>query len=343
MELNISKLVNKLRLKHRFRFETETLGILLVHDFSLSVFSAIEKKIQNGELDTPTELAIELICLTCQFDNKDGEYTEERISDGEAKKLSENELNNFARLFIKHNQDLMHDEKSVLITREDNDIGEDTVSIKPKEYVQKQENETDCEHLQRLVNGALEYQRLLNKKLIASISTKNLFSNRTIDLINENRQISSNLGSRLNQPFKLQDLPESPMIKTDNILSSLAEEQKEMAGLIKNMNDLGVQMSIDATTNTARSRFWNSVMFFLGLVTLIITAVFSYSSYKSSEESFSKLTVILDTTNSNLEKQLSIENEILNEQKLTNRQQSTILNSSTDNPTTDSKDKNITN
>ena len=26
----------------------------------------------------------------------------------------------------------MHDEKSVLITREDNDIGEDTVSIKPK-------------------------------------------------------------------------------------------------------------------------------------------------------------------------------------------------------------------
>ena len=85
MELNISKLVNKLRLKHRFRFETETLGILLVHDFSLSVFSAIEKKIQNGELDTPTELAIELICLTCQFDNKDGEYTEERISDGEAK------------------------------------------------------------------------------------------------------------------------------------------------------------------------------------------------------------------------------------------------------------------
>ncbi len=69
----------------------------------------------------------------------------------------------------------------------------------------------------------------------------------------------------------------------------------------------------------------------LGLLTLIFTAFFSYNSFKSSEESFSKLTEILGTTNSNLEKQLSIENEILSEQKLTNRRQSTVSNDGADN------------
>ena len=324
MTLKLSEITSKLVSQHRFRFVTETLGVLLVHHFSMDVFSSIEKKNKNGELDTPAKLVIELISLTCQFDNKDGEYTEERISDGEAKKLGEKELNDFAKLFIEHNQFLMRDRKSVKTKREADDNGEVKISIEPKasEFAQKQENETDCEHLQRLINGELEYQKLFYKKL---------FSNRAIDLIDENRQISNSLGNRLNRPFELPALPESPMIKTNQILSSLAEEQKEMASLIKNMNDLGLQLSIDATRNTARTRFWNGVMFFLGLVTLIITAVFSYGSFKSSEESFSKLTEILGTTNSNLEKQLSIENEILNEQKLTNRLQSTVSNTSADN------------
>ena len=329
-----SEIVNKLTSQSRFRFVTEALGVLLVHHFSLDVLSSIEKKKNNGELDTPTKLVIELISLTCQFDNKNGEYTEERIADGEAEKLSEKELNDFAKLFIEHNPFLMRDRKSVKSKREANDNGEVKISIEPKssELAQKQENETDCEHLQRLINGELEDQKLIYKKLFSSFSTKNLFSNRAIDLINENRQISSSLGNRLNQPFELPDLPESPMIKTNQILSSLAEEQKDMAGLIKNMNDLGVQLSIDATRNTARSRFWNNVMFLLGLLTLIFTAVFSYTSFKSSEESFGKLTEILDTTNSNLEKQLSIENEILNEQKLTNRRKSTVPKQTPSNP-----------
>lgn len=324
----LREIANKLASQNRFRFETKTLGELLVHHFSIGVLSSIEKKKKNGELDTPTKLVIELISLICQFDNKGGEYTEERIGNGEAIKLSEEELNNFAKLFIEHNQDWMHIRKSVNTKREVNDNGEVKISIEPKssEYAQKQENETDCEHLERLINDELQYQKLFYKKLFGFFPTKNLFSNRAIDLINENRQISSSLGNRLNRPFEFPDLPESPMIKTNQILSSLAEEQQEMARLIKNMNDLGVQLSLEATENTARTRFWNTIMFSLGLVTLIFTAVFSYCSFKSSEESFSKLTEILGTTNSNLEKQLSIESEILNEQKLRNSRQSTVSN-----------------
>lgn len=82
-------------------------------------------------------------------------------------------------------------------------------------------------------------------------------------------------------------MPENPIFETNRQLAYFGKELSEVGSLIKNMNDLAVQMAVDYALAAARTKLWNNVMFLLGLFTLGVTAVFSYLGYASSNESTS--------------------------------------------------------
>jgi len=50
------------------------------------------------------------------------------------------------------------------------------------------------------------------------------------------------------------------------------------------MNDLGLQMAVDMASSSQISQRHNTIMIIIGLVTLIFSAVMSYLSYVSSDE-----------------------------------------------------------
>lgn len=291
MALNLDKLIKA----HQFRFETKALGELICNNFSMSVMSEAGKWLADKETRDSVEFARYFTTLLCQpaDKEKDNDY---RINEEQAELLTHSELADFARLFVEKNSYLLDDKDKQETIRKKNDQGEVVVSIKNhiSDELLKKSDESETDHLLRVVDAYITQYNKRTKELFES-ATKGLFSSTTLGLLEENKRISKSLGSSLShhKPFKLPEIPENPVFETNRQLASFGKELNEVASLIKNMNDLTVQMAMDSAIATARTKFWNNVMFVLGLITLIVTAVFSYLGYDSSNKSSSQVESLL--------------------------------------------------
>ncbi len=293
MALNL----DKLRKMYQFRFGTEGLGKLLCHNLSVSAMSDAGKWLENRGDKSSEEFTRYISTILCQSVANDEDDSEDRISQDQAKLLTQNDIQEFSKLFFEKNKYILEDrEKREIIHKKDND-GKVVVSFKDhfSEELLKREGESDTDHFLRVIEEYIKQSAKQNKKLFKSF-TKNLFSNSTLNLIDENKRISDSLGNTLlhHKPFKLPERPENPVHETNRNLASFGKELNEVAYLIKNMNDLGVKMAIDTATASARSKHWNNIMFALGLVTLIVTAIFSYMSFSSSNLSSTQVERLLN-------------------------------------------------
>jgi len=137
-----------------------------------------------------------------------------------------------------------------------------------------------------------------------------------LDLIKQNQKLSGRLadsigrdnGFLFTQP-KLYQPPENPIHETNRQLTRLGQEFSETALLIKNINDLGLKLIIDRARSSRAGTIFNTIMIFIALFTLIVTARLSYLSYTSSNESAEKIEQLLTQSNSS-------QNETLKHQKV---------------------------
>ncbi|MBV1884194.1 MAG: hypothetical protein KUG82_21315 [Pseudomonadales bacterium] len=294
MALNLNKLIKA----HQFRFETENLGELLCHNFSSSVMSEAGQWLKNRESKNSEEFVRHLAMFLCQPVNKEESV---RINKDQAESLTQSEIAEFSRLFIGKNKYLLEDKEKRETIRKKDDDGRIVVSFKDyiSEELLKMDDESDTDHLLRVIDVYIAQSNKRTKKLFKS-ATKGLFSSSTLGLLKENQRLSDSLGASLIplEPLTLPKIPENPVFETNRQLASFGKELNEAAALIKNMNDLGVQMAVDSAAATARSKFWNNIMFGLGLITLTVTAILSYLSYTSTNDSSNQVERLLIEQNS---------------------------------------------
>ncbi|MCX8871558.1 hypothetical protein NOK74_05110 [Vibrio parahaemolyticus] len=306
--------IEKFLKAYQFRFETESLGELICNNFSTPVMKDAKKWLSDKDNKDSVAFTRHLTTLLCQpvDTEKDKDY---RINKAQSELLTSTELVEFSRLFLEKNSYLLEDRDKQEAIRNVDDEGNVSISFKshPSDELSKKSDESETDHLLRVVDSYITQSVERSKKLIES-ATKSAFSKTTLDLLKENQRISDSLGSSLTlhqRPLELTELPENPVFETNRQLASFGKELNEVAQLIKNMNDLGVEMAVDSAAATARTKFWNNLMFFLGLITLAVTAIFSYLSYSSSNDSSSKIESILIEQNALLITQEENQKELI--------------------------------
>lgn len=309
MALNL----DTLKKAHQFKFETKTLGELLCQNFSFSAMSEAAKWLADNDKKDSVEFARYLTSILCQPVDKEGDE-DNRINIDQEKSLNQSELEEFSRLFIERNRYLLEDQDKRETIRKEDKEGKVVVSFKNhiSDELVKRNDESETDHLLRVVDVYIAQSNKRTKKLFES-STKDLFSSATLGLLAENQRISKSLGSSLvhHEPFKLPEMPGNPVFETNRQLASFGKELNEVGSLIKSMNDLGVKMAMDSAAATARTKFWNNLMFGLGLITLAVTAVFSYLSYASSDDSSSQVESLLIEQNKLLATQGENQKELI--------------------------------
>ncbi|HHG3121893.1 hypothetical protein [Vibrio parahaemolyticus] len=306
--------IEKFMKAYQFRFETESLGELICNNFSTPVMREAKKWLSDKDNKDSVAFTRYLTTLLCQpvDKEKDKDY---RINKEQSELLTSTDLIEFSRLFLQKNSYLLEDPDKQEAIRNVDDEGNVSVSFKhhPSDELSKKSDESETEHLLRVVDSYITQSSERAKKLFES-ATKSTFSRTTLDLLKENQRISESLGSSLSlheRSYQLTELPENPVFETNRQLASFGQELNEVAQLIKNMNDLGVQMAMDSAAATARTKFWNNLMFGLGLITLVVTAIFSYLSYSSSNDSSIEIESILMEQNALLMTQEENQKELI--------------------------------
>lgn len=285
MAMDLSKLTGM----HRFKWTSDSLGDVLVHSLSVSASSILNKEFESYlEADSQKFVRI-LIATVCQLDVQNlGEYSDERITYEQSKQLSDEELNDFAERFLEKNVYLKNDQSKDIRKKKKHENGEEvtTIEYEKREDANKSEGESYCDLLKRLMHYYQIHQEERTKKLFENLNPKSIFSNSVLDLIGENQRISDRLGVTLRdyEPIRPIKLPVNPVNETNRQLEALGRELRGTSSLVKNMNDLGLQMAVDMARSSKISERHNTIMIVIGLVTLIFSAVMSYLSYVSSEE-----------------------------------------------------------
>lgn len=290
----------KLAKAQEFKIETESLGTLFCKNFTTSVMKDTMKWLdQNGDKSS-NEFAIKLATLICHIADQGDEDNSKNITSAEAQKLTDNDLEIFAKRFIEKNSNFLNDPEKKETIREKNKDGEIVVHLKnhPSDELAKKEDETYVNHLRRATHSYTKNYYKRSKALFEK-TTKSLFSNSTMELFKQNERLSKRLGDSLftSPSFEPLHIPENPAYETNRTLSSMANELQQTAYLIKNMNDLGVQITKDTAIASERTKFWNNVMFGLGIITLLASALLSYLALVSANTSSVAQTDLLEQQN----------------------------------------------
>lgn len=298
MALNLDKLIGA----HRFVWNSRTLGKVLVHNLTVSANSALNAAHDNYIDADSSEFVRSLVCAVCQLDLDNSEkYTDERITAEQASSLEDEELNEFAKKFLEVNSYLKNDQGKSKTKKKKNKEGElvTTIEYEKRGDAEKSEGESDCDLLKRLMHHYRLHQDEQTKKLFESLKPKNIFSNSVLDLIGENQRLSDRLGVTLRdyEPIRPIEIPENPVYETNRQLKVLGREFRETSSLVKNMNDLGLQMAVDMASSSKTSKRHNTIMIVIGLATLIFSAVMSYLSYVSSDDTAKAIQELLKQAN----------------------------------------------
>jgi len=310
----MSLILEKLRASHRFNLETDKLGKLLVHGFSSSVLSSLIKDFTKIIDSDSTRFVRKLSTLVCQQDiNESGNYTDDRITQEQAELLSKEELERFSAQFIEKNSSI----RKIVRNEKKNEDSEQRTTLTQDYRGDSEERESGSyqDYLKCLIHDYRIDQEERTKKLYENlVGPKSLFSDSLVGLINENRKISERLGSSINRydSIKIISPPENPVLETNKQLNAIGAEFSETSRLVKNMNDLGLQMAIEVAEGAKTSKRHNTIMIVLGLLTLLFSAVMSYLSYVSSSESASEIQKLL--SNSFEIQKLAIQNNQVDQQ-----------------------------
>jgi hypothetical protein len=286
----------------RFIFSTDSLGSILCHRYSAET-EVSEWLAENKDADAEAFVRF-LITKLCVVSENLRDSSEERLTPEQSILLSKGDLERFCQNFINHNCYLFHnlnvDEYKVPTEQKNRfsiDIERLITDGKKRAGV-----EDNCSFLLYVLKDYHEnYRRRMMEKLDSIASS---FSVKTRNLLEENMRLS---GVLLTKPsdysprsFAIPPIPhlqENPIFETNRAIGALAKEMSAVSQLVNNMNELGVQMSLDSALNAQKAQRWNTLMFGLGFLTLVVTAVFSYQGLQSANQSSAELERLIERQN----------------------------------------------
>ena len=314
-------------------FELDTVKFDKVHiaTITLKYFREIESKIKNIKDMSANNFCFNLISILGYYKNHEGELT--NLSLDEAKQLSDNELELFAKLLVEKSGW----QKNELFINEDISICE------------REKDEKYIDFLKRVYISYLEYHTKVWSKILdpfSSIFSKSkgkeigeLLSKNILLSNNINKQISNsrhiletfNKTNSLDRiPFSLQKPSEKYAMETNITINKVADDLNKVttlfaqsAELLENMNSIGLHLAGSFKSSIRKSSIYSYIMIGIAVISLLLAAYFSFKTMHYAEKNndyidntakilFQKI----DTYNNNLDSLISLQrNETINIKK----------------------------
>lgn len=303
------------KFKHLYDFdlETEKLGTIRCGSFSIKALAHAERHLKT-ENPSSDAFAREMFGKVGRRVKIGGEFKEEnrnssQLSESELSQISDEEVETFAGEFVKHNKWLLenHDETNRSVSKEKD--GEKDVSL---EYVfvdfPKEEKESNSDYFVRVIKRHMDEQVERWEKTFKPY--KGLLSSVAEGMLKNHLSLSDQLQNTLHnaernafrehvaritptppREFSLPPIPENPIHDTnrrlDNVLNH-AEALKpvifQSAELFRNMSDTALQMHADFNRSARTSTIFSFAVIVIAAISLVITAVYSWWSYESTQQ-----------------------------------------------------------
>jgi hypothetical protein len=304
----------------RFEFSAAELGLIRVGYPDSSNTSDLRERIGDLESASATKVASALLSVVGKrvVDGVSKSGEELPITPEEAQNVSEGELESFAEEFVKRNKNwLLIDLDNTHVSFRTGEDGKQTQvhEIRSAE-LPKGEGENSVEHLKRVISFYLKEEGRKFERLtgLNSQSLKNLSAGMPQDvrrLMADNRNIAGRLGesvardhlSDIRSTFREISIMRDPAAmrsehqarltaRTNEHLDTLIENLGDLqpvvtnsAGLLQNMNALGLNLAAQFGASSAESSRQNRRMLKVALWTLIVsvalTAIGLFLSYRS--------------------------------------------------------------
>lgn len=291
------------KLSNTTDFKSDALGNIKVSGLTIGTLRGLSNNELSDSSLSSEDWTREFAQVTWRrsTNNVSKESSNQKFSEEEIASISTEELERFARNFIDSNY--LSDKKA---------------DLEPEPLP----NETECQRLRRLTLTYLEYYKKLSSdlnakileslpkpdKFIASlISPQKILGSSVFESIQENQQLSAHLKELTDRhsstsdllmghasplkPYKTEGeipelkIPKNPIHDTNSLLEHLGNEFNAVGNVIASMNNTLVGLSTAATVSSKSSKYWNILMFTLGAISLMTTAVFSALAYNSSNKS----------------------------------------------------------
>lgn len=316
MAFDISKLLHR----QTFHLETKFLGTIQCSSLTVGMLSKLGKELKVAEIDSVV-FARELLVKAGRYirhnereeDGNDKDETKSApISDEDIYRLSDEEIEVFAREFVAHNDWLFKTYKTAQRSVTTNEKRENVVSIQPKPIdLPKEISERDSDYLVRVLRRYLDEQAERQKRMLGPFSGlffKNILSNATEDLLKKHVSLSDQLGKTLRglgpdltEPhlssivkpsyldIKVPPLPENPVHRTNRRLDDVLGHAEELhpiflqsAELFRNMSDTALQMHADFSRSARQSLFVSFLIVCIATASLVVTALYSWWNYEQA-------------------------------------------------------------
>lgn len=220
MTLDISKLVHM----HDFDFST-TIGTLKSGSTSLATHSALSEHFPDDKVANAAEYIRFLILKVA---GRPAETNEKLtpLSEDEVDRLTEDDLNSFAELYIEHN-------RSWLYRRYSPEDAKGKAGYREID-IPKNEDEDIKTYLQRLIRESIKNHSQEFAATARKLWPKSLFSDAAAELLGRNSSISRVLADQLKSAERLH----SALRSTDKLAGAIAAAEKQQHGLEKHLRDL---------------------------------------------------------------------------------------------------------
>lgn len=284
--------ITQIKLAGQFEIFTDSLGTLVVRGIKQPDLEYLISNYDDIRKADPEIFIRDLAARLCRKKEDAGSESEKDRKEDVAR-LTAAELELLASQIIENNQ-------HILKTDEQKERGE-TGGGKDKAIPQ----------LQNLLQAYIRKYERLSRKGLKSIVPKGLFSDEVGRLAREATRFSEMLGDEIKKTSQYSDLSfspkdypaaiqphESPIYETNRKLSRMDEKLDQSANLLRVMNDLGNQMSFEQARSQKRFSRFNSILIALALVSLVVSACFSYLDYRSSVATNKVMNELLEHTQS---------------------------------------------
>ena len=312
--------IRKFARREYFYLETDSVGIIQCGSLTLGMLSKMQKELKSDNIDSVVftrkllhEVGRHAKEDEREEDGKDKNETESSpIADIDISRLSDEEIEVFAREFVAHNDWLLETYKNAQRSVGTNEHGEMVVSIQPAAVdLPKEKTERDSDYLVRLLRRHLDEQAERMERALRPFSGalfRNTFSNTTKELFKTHISLSDQLGRTLrglgtgltgrnigrivNEEYsdtKFPTLPEDPVHETNRRLGDVLDHAEELrpiilqsAELFRNMSDTALEMHADFNRSARRSLRVSFLVVCIATASLVVTAWYWWWSYKQS-------------------------------------------------------------
>lgn len=307
----------------RFLFKTEALGSVLCKGYPRDAEKEVGSWFNEHKEPNSEQFARFLLTKLCVLSNDSKDDSDVFLTAEQVALVTKDELERFCEKFIHMNHYLLTEVDVDQYKSPEDEKGRYSIDYKrlfADEY-KRVGVENCCSYLLYVLKDYHEnyYQRLMDK--FEKLS--GVYSSATSDLFEENMRLSHEVLQTTYDvdPLRIEipehHLPPPPLVlpnpidETNRSIKALANEMRAVNRLVENMNKLGLQMNIDSTISARKIQWWNIGMFSLGLITLVVTAIFSYQGLSSANQSSAALERLMEQQNVLLSSQVEKQERLL--------------------------------